>query len=65
MTGNVRITGTKVVALPKPSRRLSEDRVCAVPKCETKLSMYNSRDKCWKHADFTIPRLRGKPQGAT
>jgi hypothetical protein len=65
MTGNVRLTGTKVVAVPKPSRRHSQDRVCTVPECETKLSMYNSRDKCWRHADFTIPRLRGKPQGAT
>ena len=44
----------------RPSRRYSKARTCSHDGCTTKLSQYNSRDKCWAHADFKIPRLRGR-----
>jgi hypothetical protein len=30
------------------------------PDCDTRLSKYNRRDKCWAHADMKVPRLRGR-----
>ncbi|MDQ3771341.1 MAG: hypothetical protein M3343_04525 [Actinomycetota bacterium] len=44
----------------KPSRRNLKERRCAHDGCTTKLSQYNAREKCWAHADFKIPRLRGR-----
>ncbi|MGH2751202.1 MAG: hypothetical protein ACRDK3_10080 [Actinomycetota bacterium] len=44
----------------RPSRRYSNERRCVHEGCTTKLSQYNGRDKCWTHADFKIPRLRGR-----
>ena len=44
----------------KASRRFNKERFCSVEGCPTKLSQYNPRDKCWAHADFKIPRLRGR-----
>jgi hypothetical protein len=44
----------------KPSRRILNERMCAEEGCPTRLSQYNPRDKCWAHADFKIPRLRGR-----
>lgn len=42
------------------NRRYGAGRVCAVEGCDTRLSQYNGRDKCWVHADIKIPRLRGR-----
>jgi len=44
----------------KPSRRHTKERFCSQDGCPTRLSQYNPRDKCWAHADFKIPRLRGR-----
>jgi hypothetical protein len=52
--------GSKPAGLLRASRRHSKGRVCAAEGCDTILSQYNRRDKCWAHADMKIPRLRGK-----
>jgi hypothetical protein len=31
-----------------------------MPGCDTKLSTYNRRDRCWLHAEMKVPRLRGR-----
>jgi hypothetical protein len=37
-----------------------EGRVCSVPGCKTRLSIYNLGFTCWQHADLTFPNYRGK-----
>jgi hypothetical protein len=54
------IRGSRPQGLPRASRRYAEGRVCAEAGCETKLSVYNRRDKCWAHAEMKVPRLRGR-----
>jgi hypothetical protein len=34
--------------------------VCAHDGCKTKLSIYNSSDHCWQHAEVVFPNYRGK-----
>jgi hypothetical protein len=46
--------------LPPPSRVDEPDRVCSYPGCETRLSIYNSDDRCWQHAEVLFPNHRGK-----
>ena len=36
------------------------DRVCAEPGCETRLSVYNARPKCWQHTEIAFPNYRGR-----
>ncbi len=52
--------GTRPGHLPQPSEVQDEGRVCAVPGCETKLSVYNAGSRCWQHADVSFPNYRGK-----
>ena len=54
------IRGSKPHALPRASRRYPKDRICAFEGCETRLSTYNRRDRCWAHAEMKVPRLRGR-----
>lgn len=54
------IRGSRLRALPRASQKFAKGRVCAEPGCETRLSTYNRRDKCWNHADMKVPRLRGR-----
>jgi hypothetical protein len=54
------IRGSKAQGLPRPSATFPEDRTCSMPGCETKLSTYNRRDRCWLHAEMKVPRLRGR-----
>lgn len=58
------IRGSKPQALPRASRRFPEGRVCSDPQCETRLSTYNRREKCWAHAEMRVPRLRGRKPAA-
>lgn len=61
------IRGSRPLAVPAPSKRFPQGRVCNSPECETKLSTYNRRDRCWVHAEMKVPRLRGRkpaPGGA-
>jgi hypothetical protein len=54
------IRGARAQALPRASRTYPPGRVCVEPGCETRLSTYNRRDRCWLHAERKIPRLRGR-----
>jgi hypothetical protein len=65
MATDARITGFRIAAAPKASRRYPRGRTCVVAGCGTRLSTYNPRETCWRHADLKIPRLRGRPQGCT
>jgi hypothetical protein len=44
----------------RPSRRFSQDRICAKPGCTTRLSQYNKAEYCHAHAPVRFPRVRGK-----
>lgn len=54
------IRGERPAGLPRASRTYPKGRVCAHPGCETRISTYNKRDRCWAHAEMKIPRLRGR-----
>jgi hypothetical protein len=60
MGGQFSIPARKPQGLPRASHQYPEGRVCAFPGCETRLSTYNRRDKCWAHAEMKVPRLRGR-----
>ena len=38
--------------------------MCDQAGCETRLSKYNRREKCWAHAEMKVPRLRGRKPAA-
>jgi hypothetical protein len=63
-TSQSAIRGQKPQALPRASRQYPDGRVCAEPGCETRLSKYNRREKCWAHAEMKVPRLRGRKPAA-
>jgi len=52
--------GTRPGHLPPPSRAEEQGRICSFPVCETKLSVYNTADRCWQHAESVFPNHRGK-----
>jgi hypothetical protein len=52
--------GTRPGHLPAASKTEGEARVCAHPRCQTKLSIYNLGDLCWQHAEIVFPNYRGK-----
>lgn len=58
------VRGTQPKGLPRASQKFPPGRECKHPGCETKLSVYNRRDKCWAHAEMKIPRLRGRKPAA-
>jgi hypothetical protein len=58
------IRGQKALALPRASKREARGRVCAQEGCETQLSTYNRRERCWAHAEMKVPRLRGRKPAA-
>lgn len=58
------IQGKKPQGLPRASAQYPAGRICGHPDCETRLSTYNRRDKCWMHADMKVPRLRGRKPAA-
>jgi hypothetical protein len=58
------IRGQKALALPRASKQAARGRVCAQPGCETQLSTYNKRERCWAHAEMKVPRLRGRKPAA-
>ena len=64
MSSKDAIRGAKAQALPRASQRFPKGRVCAQPDCETRLSTYNRRDRCWAHAEMKVPRLRGRKPAA-
>jgi hypothetical protein len=64
MAKEIAIRGSRPQAMPRASHRNPQGRVCAEADCETKLSTYNRRDKCWLHAEMKVPRLRGRKPAA-
>jgi len=54
------LRGVHVRSLPRPNRKFQEDRVCAAPDCDTKLSIYNRWDLCWQHEPVHSYTPRGK-----
>lgn len=52
--------GTRPGHLPRPMQTEPQGRICADPDCHTKLSVYNTSEYCWQHADVTFPNYRGK-----
>jgi hypothetical protein len=64
LSNQIAIRGQSPKGLPRASQRKPEGRVCAEPGCETRLSTYNRRDKCWTHAEMKVPRLRGRKPAA-
>jgi len=58
------IHGRRPQPLPRASRKYPTGRVCAQDGCETRLSTYNKREKCWAHAEMKVPRLRGRKPAA-
>ena len=58
--------GTKPGKHPRPSRTAAGGRVCEAAGCQTKLSVYNLRARCWQHAEIVFPNYRGRrlaPEG--
>jgi len=60
MGNQAAIRGSRTQALPRASQKFPQGRVCESPGCETRLSTYNRRERCWAHAEMKIPRLRGR-----
>ncbi len=54
------VRGSRPQGLPRASKRSKKGRVCAAAECDTVLSTYNRRDRCWAHAEMKVPRLRGR-----
>ena len=49
------IVAMKLNGLPRPSRRYVSARVCEAPDCDTVLSTYNRRRRCWLHQPVRYP----------
>jgi hypothetical protein len=64
MADKFAIQGQRPVGLPRASQKYPEGRICSFPGCETRLSVYNRRDRCWAHAEMKVPRLRGRKPAA-
>lgn len=54
------IRGARVATGSRRPRRYGTGRVCSVPGCGTRISVYNPRETCFVHAGVRIPRLRGR-----
>jgi hypothetical protein len=54
------VKGTRPQKLPPATREEPGGRICMKPGCGTRLSVYNTRDVCWQHADVVFPNYRGK-----
>ena len=53
-------SATRDFGVPKKRPKINpEDRVCEAPDCTTKISIYNSQPKCYRHQVGKFPRVRG------
>jgi hypothetical protein len=52
-----RVTGKEP---KKTATEYGDDRRCSYPGCSTVMSRYNRGDRCYPHARWEVPRLRGK-----
>lgn len=51
--------GTRLQGRPRKSKQFDKGRTCADSSCETPLSMYNKKNKCFLHQPVSYPRTRG------
>ena len=58
------IRGQRPAGLPRASQKFPQGRICEHEGCQTMLSTYNRRDRCWAHAEMKVPRLRGRKPAA-
>lgn len=58
------IRGSRPLPVPRASQKFPEGRICKADGCETRLSTYNKRERCWAHAEMKVPRLRGRKPAA-
>lgn len=58
MTDNGRVVADRMVTWHRPVTAAEAGRVCAEQGCRTKLSIYNSSDRCASHHRFVtiVPR---------
>lgn len=49
MDQNIVFRGVLPSSLPRPSRRKEPGRLCLEPGCHTRLSIYNTSDRCSLH----------------
>lgn len=54
------LQGALARRLPTASRTYPEGRVCAASGCDTRISIYNGSDLCWRHRPVRIPPTRGR-----
>lgn len=65
MGNQAAIRGSRTQGLPRASEKFPKGRVCDHPSCDTEISTYNRRNRCWAHAEMKIPRLRGRKPAAS
>jgi hypothetical protein len=46
--------------MPRPSRQASAGRTCEEAGCQTRLSIYNPKGRCWQHTEIVFPNYRGR-----
>ncbi len=53
--------GVRPSHLPRASQSYGQGRVCQIPGCNTKVSMYNPFDRCWQHVSLYLS-VKGTPR---
>lgn len=43
------VRATRAESGHRPLARIDQDRTCATPGCQTRLSAYNRDERCWQH----------------
>lgn len=64
MSDNGRVVAERMVTWHRPVNTEQAGRVCAHEGCDTKLSIYNSSDRCAAHHRFVTIVPRATPQVA-
>jgi hypothetical protein len=57
---DVHMQGARPGLAPAPSQTHGKGRTCAAPGCTTRLSTYNSADRCWQHTEVVFKVYRAK-----
>ncbi len=54
------VVGHKLGDQGRPPKQQAIGRVCEAEDCDTKLSRYNRKEKCFRHSPTRYPRTRGR-----
>jgi hypothetical protein len=54
------VVATPLIGSDRPVRSFGKGRVCRHEGCETRLSMYNDGQYCYRHEPMAAPRTRGR-----